>query len=76
MSPRAFDAPLEMDPPRGQRVTFARGRHVATTHRARLDDALSRVRENTTGFTTIGGVGLDESDLISLIDRIDKAVTR
>ena len=74
MSTRTHD-PLIMDPPRGQRVTFARGRHVATTHRARLDDALSRVRENTTGFTAIQGVRVDESDLLALIAHIDKAVS-
>ena len=68
--------PLIVDPPRGQRVTFARGRAITTATRVRLAQGLATVRENTTGVTTIGGVGLDESDLISLIDRIDKAATR
>ena len=68
--------PLIVDPPRGQRVTFARGRAITTATRVRLAQGLTTVRENTTGVTTIGGVGLDESDLISLIDRIDKAVTQ
>ena len=68
--------PLVIDPPRGSRVAFARGRVVTTTTRARLTQALSQVRENVSGRCTIGGITLDESDLISLISRIDSAVTR
>lgn len=75
MIPRTIN-PLIMDPPKGQRIAFARGRAVATTTRARLAQGLTTVRENTTGITTIGGVGLDESDLTSLINRIDSAVNR